>query len=50
MEADEFNNLLVEAEFAGLGRRRMHLYGRRLVHQGLAARWALLDGRRVAEI
>lgn len=49
-EADEFDSLLVEADFAGLGRRRVHLYGRRMLHQGYATHWALLGVRRVAEI
>lgn len=48
--ADEFDNLLLEADFAGLGRRRVHLYGRRMLHQGHATRWVLLGVRAVAEV
>ncbi len=32
--ADHFNDLLLTADFAGLGRRRTALYGRLLLHQG----------------
>jgi two-component system CheB/CheR fusion protein len=49
-DADEFDNLLLEADFAGLGRRRVHLYGRRMLHQGLGTRWALLGVRAVEEL
>jgi two-component system CheB/CheR fusion protein len=44
-DADEFDNLLLEADFAGLGRRRVHLYGRRMLHQGRGTRWVLLGVR-----
>ncbi|RYY21147.1 MAG: hypothetical protein EOO36_01545, partial [Cytophagaceae bacterium] len=48
-EADEFDDLPLEADFAGLGRRRVLLYGRRMLHLGLATHWVLLGVRAVAE-
>jgi two-component system CheB/CheR fusion protein len=49
-EADEFDNLPLEAAFAGLGRRRVLLYGRRMLHQGRATSWVLLGVRAAEEV
>ena len=48
--ADEFDDLPLETDFAGLGRRRVLLYGRRMLHQGLATPWVLLGVRAVEEV
>lgn len=37
-----FDNLVLEADFGNVGRRRVQLYGRRIQHQGKATPWILL--------
>ncbi len=49
-EADEFDNLFLEADFAGLGRRRVRLYGRRMLHHGQPTGQLLLGVRGVEEL
>jgi len=45
-----FDDVVLEANFAGLGRRRVRLYGRRIQHQGLPTPWVLLGVRAIEEV
>jgi two-component system CheB/CheR fusion protein len=49
-QADAFDDLVLEADFAGLGRRRVHLYGRRMQHQGQPTPWVLLGVLAINEV
>jgi two-component system CheB/CheR fusion protein len=49
-EADEFEHILLEADFVGLGRRRVHLYGHRMLHEGQPTGLALLGVRTIEEL
>jgi two-component system CheB/CheR fusion protein len=49
-EADEFDNLILEVDFAGVGRRRVHLYGHRMLHQGRPTGQVLLGVREIEEL
>jgi two-component system CheB/CheR fusion protein len=49
-EADEFDDFVLEADFVGLGHRRVHLYGHRMLHEGQPTGLALLGVRAVEEL
>jgi two-component system CheB/CheR fusion protein len=49
-QADAFDDFVLEADFAGLGRRRVHLYGRRMLHQGQPTAWVLLGLRSIEQL
>jgi two-component system CheB/CheR fusion protein len=49
-QADAFDDFVLEADFAGLGRRRVHLYGRRMLHQGQPTSWVLLGLRSIEQL
>ena len=48
-QADAFDDYLLEADFAGLGRRQVTLYGRRMLHLGQPTPWVLLGVRAIIE-
>jgi two-component system CheB/CheR fusion protein len=47
---DAFDDFVFEADFVGLGRRRVTLYGRRMLHQGQPTPWVLLGVRAIAAV
>jgi two-component system CheB/CheR fusion protein len=49
-EDDEFDDFVLEADFVGLGRRRVHLYGHRMLHEGQPTGLVLLGVRAVEEL
>jgi two-component system CheB/CheR fusion protein len=49
-QANAINDFVLEADFVGLGRRRVHLYGRRMLHLGQPTMWVLLGVRAIEEV
>jgi PAS domain-containing protein len=46
-QTDAFDNFVLEADFVGLGRRQVRLYGRRMLRQGQPTPWVLLGVRAI---